>query len=101
MPRQNFKMLADKNQKMCCCSAGVSPAIFLVSAQCKNAGETPELRKPPCVREVYELHFAAPLHREKSVLRPAAHSGKHSKNSADFGKAERRSSSEIRHSVRA
>jgi hypothetical protein len=47
-----------------CCGAGVSPAIFPISTQRKNAGETPEPRNPAFLRDLDELHFVDQIRRE-------------------------------------
>jgi hypothetical protein len=40
-----------------CRSAGVSPAIFLISNPRKNAGETPALQKPASQRREFSGNF--------------------------------------------
>jgi hypothetical protein len=46
------------------CSAGVSPAISLISAHIENAGETPALRKTAFRCASDELHFVGLIRRE-------------------------------------
>jgi hypothetical protein len=67
MSHQEFRILQAQNRMMMVCgSAGVSPAIFMISTQRKNAGGTPALRKPTFLREFDKLHFADRIRREKS-----------------------------------
>jgi len=50
------------------CSTGVSPAIFPISTQRKNAGETPAPRKPAFHRELDELYFAGRIWRKQCAV---------------------------------
>ena len=84
-----------------CCSAGVSPALFLGSTQCKNAGGTPAPRKPKSHLEWNELHFANRIRHEKCGSGSGAHPGEHSENGADFGHAENGGPGKVGNAVRA
>jgi hypothetical protein len=61
MSHQDFRMMK-------CCSAGVPPAICLISTRHKRAGETPALRNPTFLRHKIELHFADRIRRDELGL---------------------------------